>query len=114
MNDPLQDIEVVMTFLRTEDGGRRSPAFTGYRPQFYYQSEDWDAIHTYIGFERVNPGDTVTAQLRFLSPQNHVGRLCVGTEFHIREGKRTVATGHVTKILHLEENAARLRDKPTG
>ncbi len=104
MND-LQDIEVVMTFLRTEEGGKTRPAFSGYRPQFYYQGEDWDAQHTYIGVEQVNPGDTVTAQLKFLSPQFHVGKIAVGMEFQIREGNRTVATGRVTKILHLEENA---------
>jgi elongation factor Tu len=114
VNDPLQDIEVLLTFLHTESGGRKEPVFSGYRPQFYYQGDDWDAIHTYIGIEQVNPGDTVMAQLRFLSPQNHVGRLCVGTEFQIREGNRTVATGHVTKILHLEENATRHNNKPSG
>ena len=47
-----------------------------------------------------------TAHLKFLSPQYHVGKIAVGMEFEIREGKRTVATGRVTKILHLEENAA--------
>ncbi len=46
----------------------------------------------------------MTAQLAFLSPQNHVGKIAVGMEFQIREGKRTVATGRVTKILNLEEN----------
>lgn len=108
MIDPLQDIEVVMTFLRTEDGGRKSPVRSGYRPQFHYHGDDCDAIHTYIGVEQVNPGDTVTAQLRFLRPQVHVGRIAVGMEFLIREGNRTVATGKVTKILGLEENAARM------
>jgi hypothetical protein len=47
----------------------------------------------------------VTAQLKFLKPQNKAGRIAVGMEFEIREGKRTVATGRVTKILHLKENA---------
>jgi len=106
VTDLLQDIEVVMTFLRTEEGGKTRPAFSGYRPQFHYQGEDWDAQHTYIGVEQVNPGDTVTAQLRFYRPQFHVGKIAVGMEFSIREGKRTVAKGRVTKILHLEENAA--------
>ena len=101
-----QDIEVAMTFLRTEEGGRKSPVFSGYRPQFHYQDEEGDAQHTYVGVEQVNPGDTVTAQLKFYCPQNHVGKIAVGMEFEIREGKRTVATGCVTKILHLEDNAA--------
>jgi elongation factor Tu len=105
-----QDIEVVMTFLRTEEGGRKRPVFTGYRPQFYYDGEDWDAQHTYIGVEQVNPGDTVTAQIKFTRPKCHAGRIAVGMSFEIREGNRTVAKGQVTKILHLEENAAKRFD----
>ena len=66
------------------------------------------AQHTYIGVEQVNPGDTVTAQLKFLRPQYHVGRIAVGMEFLIRENNRTVAKGRVTKILYLEENAAKM------
>ena len=104
-------IEAVMTFLSTEEGGRKMPVFSGYRPQFHYQGDDWDAIHTYINVEQVNPGDTVTAQLRFVRPQFHVVRIAVGMEFLIREGNRTVATGRVTKIFDLEENAARRWDK---
>lgn len=103
-----QDIEVVMTFLRTDEGGRKMPIFSGYRPQFYYAGGEGDAQHTYLGVEQVNPGDTVTAQLMFYRPQNHVGKIAVGIEFLIREGDRTVATGKVTKILNLEQNAARM------
>jgi len=49
----------------------------------------------------------VTAQLKFYCPQNHVGKIAAGMKFEIREGNCTVATGRVTKILHLEENAER-------
>jgi translation elongation factor EF-Tu-like GTPase len=59
-----------------------------------------------LGVEQVNPGDTVKAQLKFYCPQNHVGKIAVGMDFQIREGKRTVAIGRVIKILHMEENAA--------
>ena len=54
-----------------------------------------------------NPDEVAArkAQLKFYRPQNHVGKSAVGMEFEIREGKRTVATGRVTKILYLEENA---------
>lgn len=87
VTDLSQDIEVVMAFLRTEDGGKTRLAFSGYRPQFHYQGEDWDAQHTYVNVKQVNPGDAVTAQLKFLSPQFHAGKIAVGTEFEIREGK---------------------------
>ena len=39
------DVEAHITFLRTEEGGREKPVRTGYRPQFFYQGEDHDAIH---------------------------------------------------------------------
>ena len=98
-----------MTFLTTEEGGRRGPTFSGYRPQFYYDGHDWDAIHEYIEVEIVMPGDTVKAYLAFLSPHHHVGKLYVGQKFLIREGARTIATGHITKILDLEESANQRR-----
>lgn len=94
-------IEVEMTFLATEDGGRSNPVRSGYRPQFYYDGQDWDAIHEYIGTDFVMPGETVRAYLDFLSPQHHVGKLFVGQNFLIREGSRTVAKGHITEILEI-------------
>ena len=112
MNDLHQDIEVVMTFLRTEEGGRKSPVFSGYRPQFHYEGNLGDAQHTYLDVDQVNPGDTVTAQLMFYCPENHAGKIAVGMEFQIGEGNRTVAVGHVTKILHLEERAAKKDGSP--
>lgn len=51
-----KDIEVEITFLRTEEGGCRSPRISGYRPQFYYNGHSWDAIHTYIDADLVYPG----------------------------------------------------------
>lgn len=93
------DIEVRLTFLPTEDGGRRGPALSGYRPQFYYDGRDWDAVQTYVGVDRVHPGETVTARLSFLSPEAHAGRVYVGMPFLIREGRRIVGYGSVTRIL---------------
>lgn len=104
-----KDIEVEMTFLTTEEGGRRTPTGSGYRPQFHYDDHDWDAIHEYIDVERVMPGDTVKAYLAFLSPECHVGKLYVGQEFLIREGSRTIAKGRITRILELNESANRAR-----
>jgi translation elongation factor EF-Tu-like GTPase len=110
LNPLSPDIEVVVTFLPTKDGGKSRPVFSGYRGQFYYEGEDWDAQHTYAGTEPVNPGDTVTARLTFTRPHLHFGRIRVGTEFLIREGARTVGQGRVTRILNLEQNAARIRE----
>jgi elongation factor Tu len=103
------DIEAEITFVPTEQGGRATPAFSGYRPQFCYDDRDWDADQEYPDVDCVLPGQTVRALLRFLSPDMHIGRLHTGMEFQVREGARVVARGRVTKILHLAESAERVR-----
>jgi translation elongation factor EF-Tu-like GTPase len=110
MNYP-KDIEVEMTFLTPEEGGRRTPAFSGYRPQFYFDGIDTDALHTYIGTEQVLPGQTVRAYLSFFAPDRQVGRVHTGLEFLIREGSRTVARGRVLQVLELEQSAERVRSR---
>jgi translation elongation factor EF-Tu-like GTPase len=105
------DIEAEITFVPTEQGGRKTPAFSGYRPQFYYNDHDWDADQEYPDVESVLPGQTVRTLLRFVSPDSHVGRVHPNMEFEVREGARVVARGKVTKILHLEESALRARSK---
>jgi translation elongation factor EF-Tu-like GTPase len=102
-----RDIKAQITFLRTDEGGRQGPAFSGYRPQFYYEGEDWDAVQTYEKEGPVFPGETVTAYLGFLSPEHHAGKIRVGMNFLCREGSRTVARGHVLEIIELEASAKR-------
>ena len=104
-HDP-KDIEVEMTFLRTEEGGRQHPMFSGYQPQFYYDGTDSSARHNYIDVKVVCPGQTVRAYLTFLSPDYHVGKISVGMEFLVREGARTIARGRILEILELEKSAA--------
>ncbi|MBI3207021.1 MAG: elongation factor Tu [Myxococcales bacterium] len=111
-----RDIEVELTLLPTEHGGRHQPVFTGYRPQFYYSGHDWDAPHEYPDVAQVNPGDTVRAFLAFLSPQEHVGHVKPGMAFLLREGQRVVGYGSVLRIIDLERSAetARAREGRTG
>jgi translation elongation factor EF-Tu-like GTPase len=109
-----RDIEARITFLTSDQGGRRTPARTGYLPQFSYDGQDWDAIQTYPDRETVNPGETVTAYLAFLSPEQHKGKLYPGKEFQVREGTRVVATGIVTKILELDSRNGKLVLDPPG
>ena len=105
-----KDVEAEIYFLTAEEGGRHAPIWSGYRPQFYYDGHDWDAIHNYPDEqEPVNPGHTVTAYLSFLSPHCHVGKLFPGKEFLLREGSHTVGRGRITKILELEESAEESR-----
>jgi len=91
-------IEGLVEFLPTEAGGRNGPAFSGYRPQFYYAGHDWDAQHEYPDVKEVRPGDTVRVLFTFLSPKEHLGKVRIGMPFLIREGARTVAYGTIMKI----------------
>ena len=99
------DVEAELTFLRTQEGGRQGFAQSSYRPQFYYDGEDHDAVQEFVNMERVYPGDTVTARLRLLHPELLYHLLRVGDNFKIREGERVVAHGRISRILNLEENA---------
>ena len=104
------DVEAEITFLLAEDGGRGGPAFNGYRPQFFYAGHDWDAVQEYPDVSQVNPGDTVRAYLWFLSPDEHAGKLRSGTAFLIREGRRVVGFGSVSRVINLEQSAVRVRE----
>ncbi len=103
-----RDIEVELTLLPTEHGGRQGAAYSGYRPQFYYDGHDWDAQHEYPDVKTVHPGQTVRAYLTFASPEHHVGKLRPGKAFLLREGNKTVGYGSVVKILELEASAKRV------
>ncbi len=105
------DIEGEVTYIPTEAGRRQKPAFSGYRPQFYYDGNDWDAIQTYPDVDQVNPGETVRVIFTFLSPDEHFGKIQPGTIFLIREGTRTVGYGKVNKILDLEKSAKTVMEK---
>lgn len=102
----LPDIEAEISYLSTENGGRKNFIASDYRGQFFYDGHDWDARQYFIGRTQVEPGETVTAHLIFLSPREHAGRVIVGTMFLVREGTKTVGYGKVTKVLNLQAHAA--------
>ena len=81
--------------LTKEEGGRHTPFFTNYRPQFYFRTTDvTDVVELPEGTEMVMPGDNVTMEVELIHPiaiEN-------GTKFSIREGGRTVGAGVVTEI----------------
>jgi elongation factor Tu len=81
--------------LSREEGGRHTPFFTGYRPQFYIRTMDVTGqIQLPDGVEMVMPGDHIKMQVNLIVPV----ALEAGSRFAIREGGRTVASGVVTKI----------------
>lgn len=109
-----RDIEVEITFLPTEHGGRSTPAFNGYRPQFYIAGSDWAAEHEYPDVAQVNPGDTVRAYLSVLHAEHLSGRIAPGQPFLIREGHRVVGYGSITRIVNLGQSAEAARAKTAG
>jgi len=102
------DVLTEISYLRNEHGGKSNPIETGYRPQFYYDNQDWDANHEYLDAEWVFPGDRVKARVSFLSPDEHLGKLNAGDHFLIREGQKIFGYGHVVQILDLEISAIRI------
>ena len=82
--------------LKKEEGGRHTPFFQGYRPQFYIRTMDiTGAIDLPAGMEMVMPGDNVNMVVELISPV----ALEVGSHFAIREGGRTVGAGVITSII---------------
>ena len=83
--------------LKKEEGGRHTPFFNGYRPQFYFRTTDVTGdIQLPEGVEMVMPGDNVTIDVELITPV----AMEEGMRFAIREGGRTVGAGVVAKILH--------------
>ena len=82
--------------LTKDEGGRHTPFFSNYRPQFYFHTTDvTGVIELPDGVEMVMPGDRVTFQVNLIAPV----AIELGTKFTVREGGRTVGAGVVTEIL---------------
>jgi elongation factor Tu len=82
--------------LKKEEGGRHTPFFTGYRPQFYFRTTDvTGSAHLPEGVEMVMPGDNVKMEIELIQPI----AMDAGLRFAIREGGRTVGSGVVTEII---------------
>ena len=93
---PHTEFEAEVYVLKQEEGGRHSPFFTKYRPQFYFRTTDVTGEITLLGGkEMAMPGDNVTINVKLIS---HIA-MEQGLRFAIREGGRTVASGVVSKIV---------------
>jgi elongation factor Tu len=93
---PHTTFEGEVYILRKEEGGRHTPFFQGYRPQFYIRTMDvTGSVELPAGMEMVMPGDNVNLQVKLIVPV----ALEAGSRFAIREGGRTVGAGVITKIL---------------
>jgi elongation factor Tu len=82
--------------LKKEEGGRHTPFFTGYRPQFYFRTTDVTGVANLPeGTEMVMPGDNVQMEIELIQPI----AMDQGLRFAIREGGRTVGSGVVTEVV---------------
>jgi elongation factor Tu len=82
--------------LKKEEGGRHTPFFTGYRPQFYFRTTDVTGVANLPeGVEMVMPGDNIAMEVELIQPI----AMDQGLRFAIREGGRTVGSGVVTEIV---------------
>jgi elongation factor Tu len=93
---PLTTFMSAVYVLKKEEGGRHTPFFTGYRPQFYIRTMDVTGhVDLPEGVEMVMPGDDVNLKVTLIEPV----ALEEGSRFAIREGGRTVGAGVLTKVI---------------
>jgi len=93
---PHTKFEAEVYILTKEEGGRHTPFFNGYRPQFYFRTTDVTGTAKLLGgAEMVMPGDNVTMEVELMAPIAMEEKL----RFAVREGGKTVGSGVVTKIL---------------
>jgi elongation factor Tu len=93
---PHTKFEAEVYVLNKDEGGRHTPFFKGYRPQFYFRTTDvTGTIELPAGVEMVMPGDNIQMTIELITPV----AMDEGLRFAIREGGRTVGAGVVTKIL---------------
>ncbi|OGN88926.1 MAG: translation elongation factor Tu [Chloroflexi bacterium RBG_13_46_14] len=93
---PHTEAEAEMYILSKEEGGRHTPFFNGYKPQFYIRTTDVTGeILLPEGVEMAMPGDRISMKIKLIYPV----ALEVGTRFAIREGGRTVGAGTVSKVI---------------
>ena len=93
--EPHTKFEAEVYCLSKEEGGRHTPFFSGYRPQFYFRTTDVTGTANLVGAEMCMPGDNVKVTIELHKPI----AMDDGVRFAIREGGKTVGSGVVTKIL---------------
>jgi elongation factor Tu len=93
---PHTDFKAEVYVLSKEEGGRHTPFFQKYRPQFYFRTTDITGeVELPAGTEMVMPGDNVSLTVKLIGPI----AMEKGLKFSIREGGRTVGAGQVTEIV---------------
>jgi elongation factor Tu len=93
---PHTEFKAEVYVLKKEEGGRHTPFFNGYRPQFYFRTTDVTGVAKLPeGTEMVMPGDNIQMEIELIQPI----AMDAGLRFAIREGGRTVGSGVVTEVV---------------
>ncbi|HLO60325.1 MAG TPA: hypothetical protein VK179_16360 [Bacteroidales bacterium] len=102
MIDRDDDFIAILTYKSTEQGGRKTPAHSGYRPQVKFNFEEMQTSgqQTFIGKDIVYPGDTVEARIKILSVDHFTNSLTEGMDFEFKEGDKIIGTGIIKEILN--------------
>jgi elongation factor Tu len=93
--EPRTRFKAEVYVLSKEEGGRHTPFFNGYTPQFFFRTTDVTGTTTLVDADMVMPGDSVAVDIELQKPV----ALYKGSRFAIREGGRTVGSGIVTDVL---------------
>lgn len=103
-NDEFNKVDFIaeLQYLTTEQGGRKTPANSGYRPQvkFDFSEMQTSGQQTFIDKETVYPGDKVDAKIKILSPDYFAHSLTEGMNFEFREGSTLIGTGQIKYIVN--------------
>lgn len=96
------DFIAELKYRTTEEGGRKTPAHSGYRPQvkFDFTEMQTSGQQIFIDKDIVYPGDTVKAKIRILSPQFYENQLTEGMMYEFREGATVIGTGKILTIIN--------------
>jgi hypothetical protein len=96
------DFIAVLQYRTMEEGGRKTPVKSGYRPdlRFPFSEKQTSGLQTFIGKEFVMPGEQVEAEIKIIGDEHFAERLYEGLEFDFREGDRIIGTGKITRILN--------------
>ncbi|MCH5690844.1 hypothetical protein LWM68_45410 [Niabella sp. W65] len=91
-----------LKYLDTSEGGRKTPAFSKYRPQIKFDFDDMQTSgeQTFINKAVVNPGEEVEASIRIIAVDHFKNRLQEGMAFEFREGSRIIGTGVIVQLLN--------------
>jgi hypothetical protein len=96
------DFIAELQYLTSEQGGRKTPAKSGYRPQVKFDFDEMQTSgqQTFIKKEWINPGENVKAKIKILSPDHFAHTLTEGMEFEFMEGATIIGTGKIEYIVN--------------